>query len=126
MFKFNYIVIERPTPVATIRETLPTVYWDSDGNIVDTRRQTNIELYEADVDSAWIYELGIPVVEHDGRFHINVGQKVPLNSARDQHHPLLPPQAAGDRAQRDARPPRCRRHEVSLGDRGGASQAQPA
>ena len=87
VFKFNYAVIERPTPVATIRETLPTVYWDSDGNIVNTRRQTDIELYEADVDSAWIYELGIPVVEHDGRFHINVGQKVPLNSARDNITP---------------------------------------
>ena len=34
-----------------------------------------------------IYELGVPVVGHDGRWHVNVGQKVPLNTARDNVTP---------------------------------------
>ena len=86
VFTFNGEVIDRPEPVKTVRDTLPTVIWDAEGNLVDTRRQTGIEIFEAD-DEAWILELGIPVVQHDGRFHINVGQKVPLNSARDNVKP---------------------------------------
>jgi hypothetical protein len=87
VFKFNDTVVTRPEPVKTVRETLPTVIWNEEGDMVATRRQTNVELFEAGVGSSWIYELGIPVVEHDGRFHINVGQKVPLNSARDNVTP---------------------------------------
>jgi hypothetical protein len=86
-FTFNGKMIERPTITATACETLPTVIWDAEGNLVNTRRQTNIEFIDRGVEQAWIFELGIPVVEHDGRFHINVMQKVPLNSARDNVNP---------------------------------------
>lgn len=86
VFSFNGEVIERAEPVKTVRETLDTVIWDAEGNMKDTRRVTSIELFEAD-DTAYIYELGIPVVEHDGRFHINIGQKVPLNATRDNVKP---------------------------------------
>lgn len=86
VFRFNGEVIERAEPVKTVRETLDTVIWDAEGNMKDTRRATSIELFETD-DVAYIYELGIPVVEHDGRFHINVGQKVPLNATRDNVKP---------------------------------------
>jgi len=80
----NGDIVDRPTPVKVVRETLPTKIVDDEGNLADTRRLTNIELYEpASGETALIYELGVPVVEHDGRWHINVMQKVPLNSQRD-------------------------------------------
>lgn len=85
-FKFNDALIEHRKPVRTAREQLDTVIWDAEGNMRESRRVTEIELHEAD-DVAYIYELGIPVVEHDGRFHINVMQKVPLNANRDNVKP---------------------------------------
>jgi len=85
-FKFNDTVIERPAPVKAVKETLDTVYWDAEGQMHETRRQTDVELFEAH-GPAWILELGIPVVEHDGRFHVNIGQKVPLSTSRDNVKP---------------------------------------
>lgn len=68
--------------------TLPTVYEDADGNVRATRRKTTVLIYEPQAgETPTIFELGIPVVEHDGRFHINVGQKVPLNRGRDNVPP---------------------------------------
>jgi len=37
--------------------------------------------------TAHLYELGIPVVETDIRWHISVGQKIPLNTSRDNVTP---------------------------------------
>lgn len=75
-------------PVKTVVETLPTKIVDEEGNLSDTRRQTSIEFYEPlEGEKATIYELGVPVVVHDGRWHVNVMQKVPLNSARDNVTP---------------------------------------
>lgn len=85
-FSFNDRVINRSQPVRVARETLDTVIWDADGNMKDTRRVTNVELFEA-AGTAYIYELGMPVVEHDGKYHINIGQKVPLNATRDNVKP---------------------------------------
>jgi hypothetical protein len=85
---FNGDIIDRPTPVKVVRETLATKIVDDEGNLADTRRQTDVELYEpASGEAALIYELGVPVVEHDGRWHVNVMQKVPLNTARDNVTP---------------------------------------
>lgn len=85
---FNGEVLPDRTPVKVVRETLPTKLVDDDGNLSDTRRQTDIEIYEpVEGETPFIYELGVPVVEHDGRFHVNVMQKVPLNTARDNVTP---------------------------------------
>lgn len=68
--------------------SLPTVLADEEGNLRPTARKTPVGLVEvADGETAMIYELGMPVVEHDGRWHVNVGQKVPLNSDRDNVPP---------------------------------------
>ena len=40
-------------------------------------------------NSPHLYELGIPVVETDIRWHVSVGQKVPLNSGQGQRDPGL-------------------------------------
>ena len=88
IFKFNNEVLPHRKPVKVVRETLDTVTTDEEGNLKETRRQTSVELYEPQSgETVYIYELGIPVVEHDGRFHVNIKQKVPLNSARDNVRP---------------------------------------
>lgn len=68
--------------------TLPTELGDNEGVLRPTARKTNVEIIEPLPDeTAMLYEMGIPVVETDGRWHINVGQKVPLNMDRDNVTP---------------------------------------
>lgn len=78
-------------PAYTFTQSLPTVCADAEGNLKRTRRTTTVELHEVDDDTigkAHIYELGIPVVAlTDDRWHINILQKVPLNSERDNVPP---------------------------------------
>ena len=81
-------VCEPRTPVHSFELTLPTVISDEEGNLKRTSRKTVVNLYEPDEDEdPSIYELGLPVVGHDGRYHIDVQQKVPLNSDRDNVTP---------------------------------------
>lgn len=75
-------------PVRRFETVLPTVHEDEEGNLRPTRRIAGVRVYEpleGEVPS--IYELGFPVVSHDGRFHIDVAQKVPLNRNRDNVPP---------------------------------------
>lgn len=68
--------------------TLPTELGDDQGVLRPTARKTNVEIVEPLPDeTAMLYEMGIPVVETDGRWHINIGQKVPLNMDRDNVTP---------------------------------------
>lgn len=63
--------------------TLATEIADENGTLRPTERKCQIEIYKAPLDrKALIYEMGIPVVEYDGSFDINVMQKVPLNIDR--------------------------------------------
>jgi len=78
----------------TIEVTLPTLIADAEGNLIRTRRKTSIELYDTracgeEMEDAYLYEMGIPVVQLDGndRWHLNVLQKVPLNMDRDNVTP---------------------------------------
>ncbi|NIT79621.1 MAG: hypothetical protein GWN58_33225 [Anaerolineae bacterium] len=85
---FNGRVLERPPVDHTFKATLPTRTADEEGNVISTRRLTDIELFDVDeFDPAepWIYEMGIPVCPLEGgeRWSVNVGQKVPLNMQRD-------------------------------------------
>jgi hypothetical protein len=74
--------------VASFQAVLPTVSVDDHGNLRPTRRATTVRLYEpAAGEQPMIYELGVPVVDHDDRFHIDVSQKVPLNRSRDNVTP---------------------------------------
>jgi hypothetical protein len=85
---FNGEVIRYREPVKTVRESLRTIITDDEGNLTNTTRITDVHLIEPE---SWevptIFELGVPVVEHDGRWHVNVGQKVPLNADRDNVTP---------------------------------------
>jgi hypothetical protein len=53
-----------------------------------TVRKTVVEVYEPRIgESAWLHELGIPVVETDDRWSYSIQQKVPLNVDRDNVTP---------------------------------------
>jgi hypothetical protein len=85
---FNGQVIPAREPVRELVATLPTEVADEEGVLRPTRRKTTVQLFEPRPgETAHIYEMGIPVVEHDGRWHVNVGQKVPLNFNRDNVTP---------------------------------------
>jgi hypothetical protein len=84
-FFVNKEEISRPDVYKSFNENLPTVVSDDEGNLVRSSRNTNIELFKT--DEHFIYEMGIPVVETDIGFSINVDQKIPLNKDRDNVSP---------------------------------------
>ena len=81
----NGDLVSRPETYKSFTENLPTVVSDDEGNLVRSSRNTNIELFKT--DEHFIYEMGIPVVETDIGFSINVDQKIPLNKDRDNVSP---------------------------------------
>lgn len=90
VFTFNGREIARRKPVLTFQATLPSEIANAEGNMVRTFRKTSVALYEPrDGEKAQIYEMGIPVVEHENRWHVDIGQKVPLNIDRDNVTPAF-------------------------------------
>ena len=75
-------------PVRQFKATLRTPLGDT---LRITERATNVGLYAPrEGEVAHLYEMGIPIValtEGGDRFHIDVGQKVPLNMDRDNVTP---------------------------------------
>jgi hypothetical protein len=78
-------LISHPGSFKSFVEELPSVTEDEKGNLMRTKRKTKIELFKS--KNHFIYELGIPVVETDIGFSINVNQKIPLNKDRDNVSP---------------------------------------
>jgi hypothetical protein len=75
-------------PRMTIEVSLPTEVADEEGVLRRAVRKTEVKVYDPlQGEVASVYELGIPVVETGDRWHVDVGQKVPLNFDRDN----LPP-----------------------------------
>lgn len=71
-----------------VEATLPTEIADEGGVMRTTCRKTDVELHGVQAgEKGWLYEMGIPVVEIDGPWHVNVMQKVPLNLQRDNVRP---------------------------------------
>jgi hypothetical protein len=84
----NGVPLPERTPVATFDAILPTVLADDEGVLRKTTRKTQVSVYEPlPGETATLYEMGIPVVETGDRFHVDVGQKVPLNMDRDNVTP---------------------------------------
>jgi hypothetical protein len=68
--------------------TLATEISDEEGNLRPTRRKTEVEVYQPeDGEVPHLYEMGIPVVPTNDKWHINVQQKIPLNMDRDNVTP---------------------------------------
>jgi hypothetical protein len=87
----NDEVIQPRPALREITATLNTVLPDEDGNLRRrTRRKTTVRLVEpVGAERPMIFEMGIPVVEHDGKYHLDVMQRVPLNEARDNVPPTF-------------------------------------
>lgn len=68
--------------------TLPTVVSDCNGIMRTRDRKTEIAILEVQAgETATLYEMGLPIVETSDKWHVNVGQKVPLNKDRNNVTP---------------------------------------
>lgn len=84
----NGIPVCRRPPLHVVEATLPTEIADAEGNLRRTRRKTTARIFEPlPHETATLYELGIPVVATGDRWHVDVGQKIPLNMDRDNVTP---------------------------------------
>ena len=84
----NGATLPSRTPLKTVDVTLMTETVDEENYLKRSPRKTTIEIYETlPGETAMLYELGMPVVETDDKFHVNVGQKIPLNMERDNVTP---------------------------------------
>lgn len=85
---FNGETVLQRMPIAEFEASLPTVKADDEGNLTRTTRKTTVKVYEPlSGEVASIYELGIPVVETNDAYHLDVQQKVPVNLDRDNVPP---------------------------------------
>jgi len=75
-------------PIRSFTATLPTEVADAEGFLRKTARKTWVHVYPREAGKpAWIFEMGIPVVETDDPWSVEVLQKVPLNADRDNVTP---------------------------------------
>lgn len=74
--------------VATFEESLPTELADDEGMLRAATRRTEVRVHNPlEGQPARIYEMGIPVVEHDCAFDVDIQQKVPLTIDRENVTP---------------------------------------
>jgi hypothetical protein len=76
------------TPIHTFTASLETVMADDRGIMRPTTRKAEVTLYEPlPGEVAHVYAMGLPIVELGDKWHVNVGQKIPLNKDRDNVPP---------------------------------------
>jgi hypothetical protein len=80
--------VPRPNSLCRFTARLQTEIADADGNLRRTMRQCEVEVYDAP-NGGEILEMGVPVVECDMPYRVNVLQKVPLNLERDNVPPAF-------------------------------------
>lgn len=81
---FNGEVLQPRTAVSRFSGTLPTEVADEEGVLRRRERNTLVRVYEPrEGETPMLYELGVPVVELDARWHVDIYQKVPLTLERD-------------------------------------------
>jgi hypothetical protein len=75
-------------PIRTFEASLETLVADDQGVMRPRVRKAQVGLFEPlPGETPALYEMGLPVVESGDRWHVNVGQKVPLNRDRDNVKP---------------------------------------
>jgi hypothetical protein len=76
------------TPIRTFEASLETLVADEEGVMRPRVRKAQVGVFEAlPGEVPGLYEMGLPVVETADRWHVSVGQKVPLNRDRDNVKP---------------------------------------
>ena len=77
--------IQQRDSIESWEETLQTEIGD---DLRPTKRKTTISIYALqEGETPMLYELGIPVVETGDKWHVNIAQKIPLNTERDNVTP---------------------------------------
>jgi len=85
---FNGNLIEQRAPICEFEAPLLTETPDGDGNLFRTVRNTRVRVFNIkEGETPSIYEMGIPVVETNDKYHVDVQQKVPVNFERDNVPP---------------------------------------
>ena len=85
---FNDGILPSRKPLHAFTADLSTLVADEDGIMRERTRQTTIRVYEPTPgEVATLYELGLPVVETGDKWHVDIGQRVPLNRDRDNVKP---------------------------------------
>jgi hypothetical protein len=85
---YNGMALKTRVPKSVFKSTLPTVTSDTEGILRLSTRITEVEIYIPELgETPMLYEMGIPVVESNMSFHVNVAQKIPLNQDRDNVTP---------------------------------------
>jgi hypothetical protein len=84
---FNGERLSRLPVRAAFMVYLPTEIADEEGYLRKVERTTPVQVYEPGGEVGKLYELGIPVVETGDRWHVNICQKIPLNTDRDNVTP---------------------------------------
>ena len=79
--------VERRKPLHTFEVTLPTEFPDEEGNLRRSARKTEVRVYEPWGGSSRLYEMGIPVVEIDLPWTVEIMQKIPLTIDRENVTP---------------------------------------
>jgi hypothetical protein len=75
-------------PLRTFEASLETLVADDQGVMRARVRKTQVGIFEAlPGEVPGLYEMGLPVVDTGDRWHVSVGQKVPLNRDRDNVKP---------------------------------------
>ena len=71
-------------PLTSFEVTLPTEVGDEDGYLRRVQRKTMVTVYAVPAGRVGsLYEMGIPVVETDDSYDVDIAQKIPLSLERD-------------------------------------------
>jgi hypothetical protein len=81
--------LPEPKVIDTLTVALPTEVANEDGVLRRSVRKTTVRIVPRIGDVAYVYEMGIPVVEIDLPWSVDVEQKIPLNQDRDNITPAF-------------------------------------
>jgi hypothetical protein len=75
-------------PIHTFQASLETQIADDKGVMRPTTRKTTVSIYEPlPGEVAHLYEMGLPIVGTNDKWHVSVAQKIPLNRDRNNVKP---------------------------------------
>lgn len=87
---FNGDRLHPRSPLRTFEASLDTLVADEEGVMRPRVRKTQVSIFEVlPSETPTLYEMGLPVVETGDKWHVNIGQKVPLNRDRDNVRPAF-------------------------------------
>lgn len=82
-FEWNGVERGYREPTSTVPCTLPTEFANEQNQMVRTERKTTVDVHRIPVDKkGWLYEMGIPVMEHSDPWDYDVQQRIPVGLDR--------------------------------------------